>query len=146
MVNQVGLAVVRTLSIGTAFHLHLEEAEIDPELQFLAAIEARDFAHFDRAGFVRPIVEERVQIEAHREETIESAFALSTRAGLQPAAGIARAMAAMEQEIEAFIRYLAMERGLSENYQLSTQRSLGEFAAWCAQRKQIVARARLGCH
>ena len=43
----------------------------------------------------------------------------------------------MEQEIEAFIRFLAVERGLSENYQLSTQRSLGEFAQWCAQRKQI---------
>ena len=47
----------------------------------------------------------------------------------------------MEEEIEAFIRYLAVERGLSDNYQLSTQRSLGEFAQWCAQRKQI-SRAR----
>ncbi len=47
----------------------------------------------------------------------------------------------MENEIDAFIRYLAVERGLSENYQLSTQRSLGEFAVWCAQRKQI-SRAR----
>ncbi len=47
----------------------------------------------------------------------------------------------MENEIDAFIRYLAVERGLSENYQLSTQRSLGEFAIWCAQRKQI-SRAR----
>ena len=45
---------------------------------------------------------------------------------------------AVEQEIEAFIRFLAVERGLSENYQLSTARSLGEFASWCAQRKQIV--------
>lgn len=36
-----------------------------------------------------------------------------------------------------FIRFLAVERGLSENYQLSTQRSLGEFAEWCAQRKSI---------
>ena len=43
----------------------------------------------------------------------------------------------MENEIDAFIRFLAVERGLSENYQLSTQRSLGEFAAWCVQRKQI---------
>ena len=47
----------------------------------------------------------------------------------------------MEQEIDAFIRFLAVERGLSENYQLSTQRSLGEFAAWCSQRKKI-SRAR----
>jgi Site-specific recombinase XerD len=47
----------------------------------------------------------------------------------------------MENEIEAFIRFLAVERGLSENYQLSTQRSLGEFAAWCLQRKTNHSRA-----
>jgi integrase/recombinase XerD len=37
----------------------------------------------------------------------------------------------MEQAIDAFIRFLAVERGLSCNYQLSTQRSLTEFAQWC---------------
>ncbi|MEP7015745.1 MAG: site-specific tyrosine recombinase XerD [Verrucomicrobiota bacterium] len=41
----------------------------------------------------------------------------------------------MEQAIESFIRFLAVERGLSENYQLSTQRSLTEFAHWCARKK-----------
>lgn len=40
----------------------------------------------------------------------------------------------MENDIEAFIRYLAVERGLSPNYQLSTQRSLTEFATWCRRR------------
>lgn len=40
----------------------------------------------------------------------------------------------MENEIEAFIRFLAVERGLSENYQLSTRRSLEEFHAWCKRR------------
>ena len=39
----------------------------------------------------------------------------------------------MERSIESFIRFLAVERGLSENYQLSTQRSLMDFAAWAAQ-------------
>ena len=43
----------------------------------------------------------------------------------------------MEQEIDSFIRFLAVERGLSQNYQLSTQRSLTEFAQWCASRKKI---------
>ena len=43
----------------------------------------------------------------------------------------------MEQAIDSFIRYLAVERGLSENYQLSTQRSLAEFAAWCRSKKKI---------
>jgi len=43
----------------------------------------------------------------------------------------------MEQAIELFIRFLAVERGLSQNYQLSTQRSLTEFAQWCATKKKI---------
>lgn len=43
----------------------------------------------------------------------------------------------MEDQIESFIRFLAVERGLSENYQLSTQRSVGEFAQWCAAKKKI---------
>jgi integrase/recombinase XerD len=43
----------------------------------------------------------------------------------------------MEQAIDSFIRFLAIERGLSENYQLSTQRSLSEFAQWCAAKKKI---------
>ena len=43
----------------------------------------------------------------------------------------------MEQAIESFIRFLAVERGLSENYQLSTQRSLTEFANWCISKKRI---------
>ena len=50
----------------------------------------------------------------------------------------------MENEIDAFIRFLAVERGLSENYQLSTQRSLGEFTAWCAARKQITRPREVG--
>jgi len=43
----------------------------------------------------------------------------------------------MEDSIDAFIRFLAVERGLSENYQLSTQRSLSEFAQWCSAKKKV---------
>ena len=43
----------------------------------------------------------------------------------------------VEDSIDAFIRFLAVERGLSENYQLSTQRSLSEFAQWCSAKKKI---------
>ena len=43
----------------------------------------------------------------------------------------------MEVLIERFIRFLAVERGLSENYHLSTRRSLSEFAEWCAAKKRI---------
>ena len=41
----------------------------------------------------------------------------------------------MEESIDSFIRYLAVERGLSDNYQLSTQRSLNDFATWCAHKR-----------
>ena len=47
----------------------------------------------------------------------------------------------MEDEIDAFMRYLAVERGLSENYQLSTRRSLAEFAEW-SRRQHNLKRAR----
>ena len=43
----------------------------------------------------------------------------------------------MEEAIENFILYLATERGLSENYQLSTRRSLEEFALWLSRAKQV---------
>lgn len=43
----------------------------------------------------------------------------------------------MENAIELFIRYLAVERGLSDNYQLSTQRSLMDFARWCTGARKI---------
>ena len=48
-----------------------------------------------------------------------------------------RYSAEMERSIEPFIRYLAVERGLSDNYQLSTQRSLTDFAQWCLAKKKI---------
>ena len=43
----------------------------------------------------------------------------------------------MEDSIDTFIRFLAVERGLSENYQLSTHRSLSEFSQWCSVKKKI---------
>ena len=51
---------------------------------------------------------------------------------------IAGSLAAeVEQEIDSFIRFLATERGLSDNYQLSTRRSLTEFSEWCSAAKKI---------
>jgi len=49
----------------------------------------------------------------------------------------------MEAEIDLFIRFLATERGLSDNYQLSTQRSLSEFAAWCASARETTSPAQV---
>jgi integrase/recombinase XerD len=45
----------------------------------------------------------------------------------------------MQAAIDDFLLYLATERGLSVNYQLSTQRSLETFAAWAAARQRDVA-------
>ena len=41
------------------------------------------------------------------------------------------------EAIDRFILYLATERGLSENYQISTRRSLEEFADWANKRKHL---------
>src|SRR5260370_26426790 len=44
----------------------------------------------------------------------------------------------MQESIECSIAFLAVERGLSENYQLSTQRSLTDFSHWCASKKKKI--------
>ena len=41
----------------------------------------------------------------------------------------------MTSQIDLFILYLATERGLSDNYQISTRASLERFAAWAAKRE-----------
>ncbi len=43
----------------------------------------------------------------------------------------------MQAAIDDFLFHLATERGLSENYQLSTRRSLEEFAQWLSRAKKI---------
>jgi integrase/recombinase XerD len=41
----------------------------------------------------------------------------------------------VRNEIEDFILYLATERGLSDNYQISTRLSLEGFACWLERKK-----------
>ncbi len=43
----------------------------------------------------------------------------------------------MEAAIDRFIRYLAVERGLSENYQLHVRRSLEALATWLKENRSI---------
>jgi integrase/recombinase XerD len=43
----------------------------------------------------------------------------------------------MDRSLELFIRYLATERGLSDNYQLSVRRSLESFAKWLLKEHAI---------
>ena len=50
----------------------------------------------------------------------------------------------LAEAIDQFILYLATERGLSENYQISTRRSLEEFAEWANKRKQLFSPHQVG--
>ena len=68
MINEQRLATMRSLAIGPASRLHLQNAEIDSQLQFLTSIEPQNLAHLDRASLMRPILQNRVQIQAHREK------------------------------------------------------------------------------
>ncbi len=43
----------------------------------------------------------------------------------------------METAIDRFIRHLAVERGLSDHYQLSVRRSLEAFAAWLREERSL---------
>ena len=47
----------------------------------------------------------------------------------------------MNAEIDQFIMHLATERGLSDNYQLSTRASLESFVKWAADKKAIASPA-----
>jgi len=47
----------------------------------------------------------------------------------------------MNEAVESFLRFLAIERGLSTNYQLSTQRSLEAFAQWLGKEHAVTAPA-----
>src|SRR6267143_815634 len=71
MISKERFATVRASAVGPAGQFHLEHAEIKPELQFLAAIQSKDLAHFDGAVLVRPILQNGVQIQAHPEQMIE---------------------------------------------------------------------------
>src|SRR5207248_471007 len=65
MIFQKRFAIVGTAAIRPAAQFHLQHAEIDSQLQFFAAIEAGDLAHFDAAALVRPISQDAIEIQTH---------------------------------------------------------------------------------
>src|SRR6266571_1554304 len=65
MIFQKRFAIVRAPAIGSPGQFHSQYAEIDSQLQFLAAIEAGDLAHFDAAALVRPISQDAIEIQTH---------------------------------------------------------------------------------
>jgi len=62
---------MRPLTIGPTAQLHLQHPEIDPELQFMPAIQPKYFAYFDGTVFMGPVFQNGVQVEAHPEKMIE---------------------------------------------------------------------------
>ena len=60
MVFEQRFAVVRLQPIGPSDGLHLDEPEIDAELDLLLAVAAQNLAHLDHAGFMRPIAKQVV--------------------------------------------------------------------------------------
>ena len=70
MISEDRFATVRASAVGPTGELHLEDAEIDPELQFLSAVQSQDFAHLDGAVLMWPILQNGVQVQAHPEQMI----------------------------------------------------------------------------
>jgi hypothetical protein len=83
MVLQEGFAIVRTPAIGASGDFHLQDAEIDAQLQFFATVESGDFAHFHRAALIGPILQNGVEIQAHRTEhrTFNDRLSINSRLG-----------------------------------------------------------------
>jgi hypothetical protein len=66
MIFQERFAIVRTPAIWPPGQFHLQHAEIDSQLQFLAAIQTSDLAHFNAAALVWPISQKGIEVQTHR--------------------------------------------------------------------------------
>jgi hypothetical protein len=72
---------VGALAIGTTGDFHLEDAEVDPELQFFPPVEADDLAHLDGARFMRPVPEQRIEIKTHVVNNVRTCVRLLSMMG-----------------------------------------------------------------
>ncbi len=57
---------MRTSAVRSPGDFHLQNPEVHAQLQFFATVEPGDFAHFHRAALVGPIVQNGIEIQAHR--------------------------------------------------------------------------------
>ena len=83
------------LSIGPAGYFHLKDAEVDPELQFFVAVQADNLTHFDRARFMGPILQERIEIKTHYVINVRNTLSLCQWQVMNEAAGLGAAAAAI---------------------------------------------------
>ncbi len=65
VIFEQGLAAIGMFAIGAPLGVHLEEAEIDTELNFVFAILAAEFANDHLPGLVIPLVEQGRNVETH---------------------------------------------------------------------------------
>ena len=74
---------MRTPAIGSSGDFHLQDAEIDAQLQFFATIEPGDFAHLNGAALIGPILQDGVEIQAHRTKhpTCNDRLSITSRLG-----------------------------------------------------------------
>ena len=74
---------MRTPAIGSSGDFHLQDAEIDAQLQFFATVEPGDFAHFNGAALIGPILQNGVEIQAHRTKhpTFNDRLSITSRLG-----------------------------------------------------------------
>ena len=63
--REQALAALGTLAVGTTGGFHLDEAEVEPKLDFLGSVTADDLAHFDLTGLVRPFLQQVGEVDAH---------------------------------------------------------------------------------
>src|SRR4029077_9231067 len=83
MVLKERFAIVRTPTIGSSGDFHLQNSEIDAQLQFFATVEPSDFAHFNGAALVGPILQNGVEIQTHRTKhrTLNDRLSITSRLG-----------------------------------------------------------------
>src|SRR5580700_3418562 len=69
MILEQRLITERSLAIWPTLQFHLNDTEVDPKLQLFMSIVAHDLARFYLSGFMRPPVQQVVQVKiAHSRE------------------------------------------------------------------------------
>ena len=65
VVGQQGLAAMGAFAIGPPGGFHLDQAQVDSQLNLFLSIGAEDSADFDLAGLMGPVAEQVVKVQTH---------------------------------------------------------------------------------
>ena len=80
VVCEQALASVGPRAIGASGGFHLDDTQVDAELNLLLSIAAKNPADFYLAGFVGPIAEQVVKVQTHCDSVSKREGVLSTEA------------------------------------------------------------------